>query len=187
MIQRAPQLTIAQYEQMAADGEFDSLDERVELIRGELHFMSPESDFHIDVVAYLIDWTSQVGRIHGYMCYPQLGVKFEELLSIPEPDVAWVKRRRFKRGKATLEDLGLIIEVSRSLLHYDRTVKASLYAEALVPEYWIANCGEETIEVYRASDGQRFTKQFVVRRGERVSPLVAPEAWLIVEEVYADE
>jgi hypothetical protein len=53
MIQRPEPITIERYDQMIADGEFDGLEERVELIRGELHFMSPAGPYHGDVITYL--------------------------------------------------------------------------------------------------------------------------------------
>jgi Uma2 family endonuclease len=110
-----------------------------------------------------------------------------ELLSIPEPDVAWVKRRRYKRVRPSVDDIGLLIEVADSSLSYDRGEKASLYAEAGIVEYWIANCDDEWIEIHREPRGNAYADCFVVKRGEQISPLVAPDAWLFVSEVFADE
>jgi Uma2 family endonuclease len=187
MIQRPGFVSIAEYERMIADGEFDQLEEHVELIRGELHFMSPAGPFHGDVVAYLTRWTVQTGGNWGYMPWPQQGVSLAELISIPEPDVAWVRLRRYKKQLPTVADVGLVIEVSHSSLAYDRNKKAPLYAEAGIQEYWIANCEEQCIEVYRNPVGTLYTQRSIIKPGERISPLVAPEASLDVADVYADE
>jgi Uma2 family endonuclease len=172
---------------MIVDGEFDGLQERVELIRGELHFMSPAGPYHGDVVTYLNEWTVFEGRKHGYTSWPQQGVSLAELLSIPEPDVAWVKRRRYKKERPTVADVGLLIEVSYSTLSYDRNTKASLYAEAGIVEYWIANCEDQCIEVHREPQGGDYTERFAVPCGEKISPLISPFAWLDVAAVFADE
>ena len=187
MIQRLGLISIAQYDQLVAAGEFDDLAERVELIRGELRFMSPAGPYHGDVVSYLSSWTVEQGHAHGYTVWPQQGVSLAELLSVPEPDVAWVKRRRYKKIRPTVADVGLLIEVSHSTLAYDRQEKAALYAEAGIAEYWIANCEEQCFEVHRRPQGDAYAERFVVKPGERLSPLVAPAAWLDVAEVFADE
>jgi hypothetical protein len=43
----------------------------------------------------------------------------------------------------------LVIEVSESSLAFDREHKGSLYARALVADYWIVNLIERRVEVYR--------------------------------------
>jgi Uma2 family endonuclease len=49
----------------------------------------------------------------------------------------------------------LVVEVSDSSLKYDRTTKASLYARAGIPEYWILNLLDRNLEVYRSPEPDR--------------------------------
>lgn len=187
MIQRPALITIDEYEQRVAAGEFDELEDRVELIRGELHFMSPAGPYHGDIIYYLSHWTVEEGKAYGYGLWPQQGVKFAELVSIPEPDVAWVKRRRYKQGLPTRDDIGLVIEVADSSLRYDRREKKPLYAEAGIGEYWIVNCDEECIEVHRQPVGDDYLNCFVVKLGQPLAPLVGPNARLDLVSLFAEE
>lgn len=82
------------------------------------------------------------------------------------------------------------MELSDSTLAYDRGVKASLYAEASIAEYWIVNLSERCLEVFRdpgAKAGERFGFGcHNVRRDaetESVAPLAAPEATVRVEDL----
>src|SRR5204863_3420575 len=69
----------------------------------------------------------------------------------PEPDLAVIRRRipPYKDREAHTEDAFLLIEVAESSLAYDRSTKLRLYAAAGIPEYWIVDCGAESVEVYR--------------------------------------
>ena len=43
----------------------------------------------------------------------------------------------------------LIVEVAKSSYRIDHEYKASLYARAVVPEYWIVDLVHDTVEVHR--------------------------------------
>ena len=63
----------------------------------------------------------------------------------------------YKERVTDTEDVLLLIEVADTSLAGDRTTKLRLYAEAGIPEYWIADCTGETVGVYRnpGRDGYR--------------------------------
>jgi Uma2 family endonuclease len=46
----------------------------------------------------------------------------------------------------------LVVEVAGDSLRLDRQTKAALYARAGIPEYWIVNLAENTVEVHRDPD-----------------------------------
>ena len=46
----------------------------------------------------------------------------------------------------------LVVEVAGDSLRLDRQTKAALYARAGIPEYWIVNLAESTVEVHRDPD-----------------------------------
>lgn len=75
----------------------------------------------------------------------------------------------------------LVVEISLSTLAYDRTEKASLYAESGVLDYWIINVADRAIEVHReptrSADGAwSYASRTIHRPGEACSPLAAPNA-----------
>ena len=72
----------------------------------------------------------------------------------PEPDVTVLRQRSYKHAEPAVADVLLLIEVAETSLRYDRVTKRPLYAEAGVPEYWIVDCGAESIELHRGPGGE---------------------------------
>jgi Uma2 family endonuclease len=74
----------------------------------------------------------------------------------------------------------LLVEVAETTLRFNRQRKASLYARAGIPEYWIVNLVERLLEVYRepAADpsaryGSAYASVEHLRASDNVSPLAA--------------
>jgi Uma2 family endonuclease len=104
--------------------------------------------------------------------------------SEPEPDVAVVP----KDEPAWAEHPGraaLLIEVAVSSLRFDRATKADVYARAGVPEYWVVNVPERTIEVFGAPDGDRYTNVTVRRGSDVVTVPGFPDVSFAVETVFS--
>ena len=81
--------------------------------------------------------------------------------SEPEPDVAVVlgKEERYLAAHPTTAEL--VIEVAVSSLETDR-VKALLYAEAGVKEYWIVSMEKAQVEVYRRPCADGYAERILV-------------------------
>jgi hypothetical protein len=84
----------------------------------------------------------------------------------------------------------LVVEVADSSLRLDRRLKAGLYARARLPEYWIVNLVESTLEVHRfpqpspeASHGWAYQSVDVLRPPAVVTPLAAPGVRIPVAEL----
>jgi Uma2 family endonuclease len=75
--------------------------------------------------------------------------------SEPEPGLAVVRGQRRDYGKRHPgpQDLALVIEVSDTSLARDRNVKATLYARASIPVYWIVNLIDHRVEVHTDPSG----------------------------------
>ena len=186
MIAHVGHMSVAEFEDLVASGEFDGTGQRVDLIRGELRIMSPAGPDHSDITTYLEEWSERWVERYGFRKRSEKSLTIPGLESVPEPDIVWVKRRRYRKAHPTAADVGLVIEVSDSSLVADRKL-ATLYAEANIQEYWIVNCIDQVVEVYRDPQGDQYQDKFAVARGKRVSPLVGPEAILDVADLFADE
>jgi Uma2 family endonuclease len=131
----------AEYDRMVEAGLFSG--ERIELLRGALVAMSPQSARHADVCARL---TRILDRALGDRAEVRCQLPFSASDdSEPEPDVAVYPPGDYRRehpGAALL-----VVEVAESSLRKDRLVKAALYAEANVPEYWIIDLVHDWIDV----------------------------------------
>lgn len=157
--------TVDDYEQMIEIGVLAE-DERVELIRGEIVEMAPINLPHAVCVSRLTHFFNKRLNTEAYV-WSQNPIRLPDA-SRPQPDVALLKwRDDLYAGKhPTSEDVLLLIEVADSSLENDRTEKASLYAEAGIPEMWIVNLPEQVVEVYSGPTGVAYKNMRRAVRGE---------------------
>jgi len=138
-------------------------------------------------LTYLEDWSSEWASKYGYRKRSEKSVEFAGLESVPEPDLVWVKKRRYRKARPQAADVGLVMEISYSSLAEDRGEMAELYAEAGIAEYWVVNCIDNVIEVHRQPVNGIYQLHFVVEPGQTISPLIAPDAKLDVADLFAEE
>jgi Uma2 family endonuclease len=186
----APQLrlwTREEYYQMAELGVFKP-GERVELIGGRIVEMAPQYSPHFTAICLMADelrtilGTGFVVRIQGPLDVSPA--------SQPEPDVAVVRGAVRNYAKTHPTTAELVVEVSESTLAYDRGEKASLYASAGIPDYWVLNLVDRCVEIFRDpipmlsqpyGYGYRSHTQYF--SADKVSPLAAPQSAVKVEDV----
>jgi Uma2 family endonuclease len=134
------------------------LPERVELIDGIIHDMSPEGPLH----------AVPQGRIFGslYVALPGHLVVAGGSIRCPDgfspiPDVAVYRRGADEKPWFEISDAELAVEVGVSTRDRDRTVKADRYAEAGLPRLWLVAPDEGTLTVCSEPDG--FSGMFAQR------------------------
>ena len=173
-----------QYYLMAEHGFFEG--KRVELIKGEIIEMSPMKSAHATAVRLVIELLRNIFA-KGFIVDSQLPMNFGKT-DAPEPDVAVVKGAIRDYNESHPRVAELIIEVSDTTLNFDRTKKASLYAENKISDYWILNLKNRCLEIYRRPIKDRklgfiYTEIKIFTEGDEVSPLAAPEASIKVTEI----
>lgn len=176
-------ITVAEYYQMAADGVLHE-DDRVELIEGSLHWMSPIGSPHAACVNYLAAIFNQRLVQRAVVC-SQNPVRLDDL-SEPQPDVSLTRWRDdyYRAAHPTPPDVLLLVEVADSTLKEDRQVKAPLYARHDIPELWIVNLPQSVVEVYTQPQNGRYQQRVVRRRGEQVAPGAFPDLLITVDELF---
>jgi Uma2 family endonuclease len=149
MIAKLPpfRFTVDQYDRMIDMGILDK-DDRVELLRGEIVAKMPSNPPHAGIINRL---NRLIGpQVHGRAI---LGVQNPVRLkdSQPEPDLSVLRPSPddYVTRHPTPADVFLLIEVSDSSLDRDRDLKAPLYAENGVVEYWIVDLDGHTVVVHR--------------------------------------
>jgi Uma2 family endonuclease len=171
--------TTDEYEQMIAAGILTEED-RVELIEGEIIEMSPIGDDHVFAANNLTELfvTKLSGRAVVSIQNPiRLSAR-----SRPQPDVAlWRPTKR--RSLPGLDDILLLIEISDSILAFDRDVKLPLYAKAGIEEVWIVNLVDDRIEVYRQPSEEGYRSVEFAGPDDVVSSLSFPGVELSVEAI----
>jgi Uma2 family endonuclease len=114
-------ITIEQYNEMIERGLFvPKEDHHVELIEGEIVAMSPIGEVHEDIVDELIEWSVLNAPRDRVRVRGQNPIGLPALVSVPEPDLAWVRRRTYRKVHPQAADVFLIVEVSETSLPFDR-------------------------------------------------------------------
>ena len=148
-------IRVTEYDRMANAGVFDDDRPRFELLRGQLYEMAPIGTPHLVAVTRL-QHLFEGALADGPRVLVQQALivdQFDE----PEPDVV-ILREPLGRRKPRATDCLLVIEVAGTSYARDRTVKLPAYLRAGVPQVWIVNLGERSIEVYQphTPDGTRY-------------------------------
>ncbi len=171
------------FEKLAEVGLIDP-DARLELIDGEiLQKMSPQSSQHAAAIRHIEEALRSIFPLDRYDVRVQLPLALDPY-SEPEPDVAVVEGTLDDYVEAHPSTAVLVVEVADASLAFDRTRKATLYARAGIPDYWIVNLIDTTLEVYRQPRGHAYQVCQTLSRHDQITPLALPEAVLDVARLF---
>jgi Uma2 family endonuclease len=181
---RIKRWTRAEYDRLSAAGYFNP-EARLQLIQGEIVEMSPQGAAHATAIRRMTRALETAFR-GGHDIRVQLPIALSDD-SEPEPDVAVVR--------GTIEDYEerhpstavLIGEVADSTLRFDQTRKLAMYAAAGIPEYWVLNLVDRTLDVHREPFSSGSATFLRLGLKDLVSPLAAPEARLRVADLFPRE
>lgn len=101
--------------------------------------------------------------------------------SVPEPDIAIVDFRDDYYAEAHPSYAHLVIEISLTTLALDRD-KADIYASANIPEYWIFNLQNKTLEVFQNPNNDKYQLTTILTATDSIHPLFQPELTLDLKE-----
>ena len=152
---------------------------RIELLRGVLVEKPVKSGSHEDVKERLTAWLWPVGPT---------ALRFERPLitpdgiSMPEPDLAVGERGEPSPHPTTAD---LVIEVAKTSITLDTTVKPPLYASAGVPDYWVVDVVRRRVIVFRDPTPTGYRAQTAHVAPERLRPLNVDVAPLDLAALFA--
>jgi Uma2 family endonuclease len=176
-------ITGAEFDAMVERGAFDCIGpKKVELIHGELRFMNPAGPLHDDFIDYLTRWSVEATTNGVANVRVQCGFICDE--HRPEPDIVWLKPRRYGKVKPTAAEVLLLIEVADSSLKTDLFEKADLYAVAGVMEYWVIDINSARVHIMSQSDGKGYRNIEMVVAPHRLAPICHPVARLNLQELF---
>ena len=177
--------TVDEYHRMSDIGLFPE-DKRFELIRGEILEMpgaKPPHSGRVNRLTHL--FTSRLGDTIVLSVQNPSSI---DDYSEPVPDVSLLKPRMdfYTKNHPLPEDVLLVIEISHTTLRFDTRIKAPLYAEAGIPEYWILNIPQNVLEVRTEPVNGRYSRVETLKPGEAVSPRSFPGVTFRVEEILGN-
>ena len=171
-----------EYDRMISKGAFDGIDRRIELIRGELREMSPAGPVHEDYIDFLNRWSTQVTTSSD--CVVRVQSSIDLVHSRPEPDVTWLKPKRYHTRRPQASDVLLLIEVADLSVEDDLVEKAELYAESGIAEYWVVDVKSRLVQVLKLPTNGQYTERQVKSSSEKLSPDCKPLAVLELAKLF---
>ena len=177
--------TADEYQRMGQVGILSEAD-RVELIDGEVVAMSPIGPRHNACVSSA---TRAMVRAAGddAIVLPQGSVRLD-LYHEPEPDLVLLRPRAdfYASRHAGPEAILLIVEIADSSIEYDKNVKARIYAEFGIPEYWLADLNATLVWRYAAPEQGVYRSVERHRRGDWLAPSLLPSCVIAVDALLIE-
>ena len=156
-------------------------EERLELIDGEIIIMSPIGEYHEYGTDHLTMELVPVLRGRATVRI-QGSIRLNDR-SRPEPDVAVLRPRPANEmGPYFPPDVYFLIEVADSSLRRDSGPKLARYAEAGIPEVWIANLRAREVIAHADPSGSEYTTIRTYQSGESISPGAFPDVSLAIDD-----
>lgn len=173
--------TVDEFERMVETGIL-SPDDKVELLDGEVVEMTPIGPPHVAVVtraAHLL--VTLLGD--RTIVRVQAPVRVSDT-SMPEPDIAVVipEAGYYANRHPESQEILWLIEVSRTSVAHDRTLKAHIYARGDIRELWVAAL-PDTLEVFRDPSPAGYRSIRTLRRGDVVRPEAVPDVEVRIEDI----
>ena len=175
--------TVEEYARMGDAGIFCE-DDRVELIHGDVHEMTPIGPTHAGIVDDLAELlvTRLAGKAKIRIQNPiRLGLHDE-----PQPDLAVARLRagHYTDRHPEADDVLLVIEVADSSLRYDREAKLPLYAGAGIPECWLVDVAARTVTVCTEPVADGYSAERTLRHGQEVVCTAVAGLRLRVDRIF---
>ncbi|MGD1901086.1 MAG: Uma2 family endonuclease [Geitlerinemataceae cyanobacterium] len=169
---------IADYHTAIASGLLD--DRPVELLAHRLIEMSPEGPEHAQISTDAADYLRQQLRDRAIVRDAK-PITLPAVGSEPQPDlaIAYPDRATYRQRHPQPDEIFWVVEYAKTTLARDLDIKRLLYAEAGIPEYWVANLeGRELIRFWQPEAGDYRQRQTLT--AGTVSPVCFPELALSV-------
>jgi Uma2 family endonuclease len=176
--------TAAECERLVSDGLLDGA--KFELIEGDIVPKMGQGRLHVIVVTRLIALLSAIFGIDFVQIQAPVGIGEIQETSDPEPDIAVLQNEVRSYGKDSpnpARDVRLAVEAAFTSLRGDLSIKARLYAEAGIPEYWVVDIKGRQLIVFRQPNTEGYSEQLTYSESDSVSPLSAPKASVLVSDI----
>lgn len=163
-------LTVNDFLGLDAAGAFDGLG-KTELIRGEVFFLNSQHRPHARMKGHL-----HLALVEALKALNTgIAVLIEATVAMPphnapEPDLI-LTREPEGDGPVPLASVQLLVEIADSTLDRDLGIKAGIYAENGVPEYWVIDLKAGLLHQMWAPSGDAYAEARQVALGEEFSAI----------------
>lgn len=176
-------LTVQEYHRMAEMGILDE-EERVELLAGQIVKMAAKGTAHGAAIArtkILLDNLRLGEQIFVRLQDPVRLNNYSE----PEPDISVVipDPLYYEDYHPTPSEVYLIIEVADTTLRKDCGIKATIYAQSGIADYWVLDVNNRQLHVFREPNQEGYQSIVVLGDDASISPLQFPDISFMVRDM----
>ncbi len=175
--------TVADYHRMEQAGIFNA-GERVELLAGQVVPMAAKGTPH---TVSLTRTNELMSRLREYV---QMIVRIQDPITLddysePEPDVVLVRPDPlyYIERHPIPADVYLVIEIADSSLALDCGIKANLYAQAGIGDYWVLEVNQRQLRVFREPSDVGYLSQRVLPETATLAPLQFPNLPIAIQDL----
>ncbi len=183
MLAEARLWTVNDYHRMVEAGILQ-LDERLELIEGQIIKMSPKGTAHEAAI-------TRLERILRRQLGDRVIIRLQSPIQLnnrsePEPDVAVVQSdpQDYEDHHPTPAEAYLLIEVADSSLKFDCETKAQLYARSGIADYWVLDVSDRQLHVFRNPSQDGYQTHNVFRGSQTITLLLLADVSVSVAEIF---
>ncbi|MFM1841537.1 MAG: hypothetical protein RLZZ490_268 [Cyanobacteriota bacterium] len=154
--------TVQDYHHLVDQGLLSG--KNVELLDGNIVTMPPEGPLHSYTTHTSADYLRQ--KLKG-LALVREAHPITLSNSEPEPDIAVVvpPQERYKERHPQAQDIFWLVEIANSTQAYDLNDKKRIYAQAGIPEYWVADLTNRQLFVFRTPDNGDYCLQHTYSGG----------------------
>ncbi len=178
------QLTVHDYHRMGEIG-IVSADDPVELLAGYLVRKMPKGTLHTSA-------TKRVEKLLEHLLGDRVLVRVQDPINVgnrsePEPDLAIVHPHPayYDDHHPIAEEIYLIVEIADTTLGRDLGLKANIYAQAGIADYWVLNLNERQLHVFRNPQLTGYQSELVLSIQAQIAPLAFPDCPIAVQDLLA--
>ena len=175
--------TVDEYHRLIETGILTT-DEKVELLEGQIIQMSPQRPPHAATIQCASDYLRDLLSLRATIRV-QLPITLLPN-SEPEPDIAVVHvdyHKYFDHHPAP-DEIFLLVEVAKTTLKSDRIAKASTYAKAKIPEYWVLDVQERQVHVFRDPVGEAYKQETTLNKDTTISTIAFADINVSLNQLF---
>jgi Uma2 family endonuclease len=182
-LEKSPPLSVEEFLELAQRQGWDE-DTRVELLDGEIVWMSPIGDPHAGCVGRLNRLFTRRYADEVALVWPQNPVRVSQI-DLPQPDLGLLRPRAdyYSASTPRPNDVLVLVEVADTTVRTDLGRKARIYATAGVQEYWVVDLNSRSIYVHRQPSGGEYAVRAVLRSSDQLRAEFAPDVSFTVDEI----
>jgi len=175
-------LNVHEYHRMVEAGILDG-DERVELLAGQIVNKAAKTPPHCAVVKRTMELLQ---KSLGSLVFLSIhdAVRLDDY-SEPEPDISVVipDPLYYEDHHPIPSEIYLIIEVADTTLRTDCGIKAKIYAESGITDYWVLDVNNRQLHVFREPSQDGYQSRVILADDASISLLQFPDFSFLVSEM----